>query len=284
MQSNNKIIHYTTQKSQFSNWRLLTIICLLLLPSAPVLAQSDSLWLVTHYTKKEVSIPTRDGIKLFTAIYEPVDKSTPHPILINRTPYSIAPYGNGVFKSFWNTPYMEYFKDNYIIVLQDVRGKYMSEGDFVDVRPYIGDKEDKTRDSIDESTDTYDAIDWLLKNVNNNNGRVGAFGISYPGFYATMAALSAHPALKAVSPQAPVTEWFIGDDFHHNGAFMLMDAFSFYSGFGKPRPAPTTKGSRGYQFTTKDNYAFYLNAGSLKDIAALVGDSVKFWKDLYQHP
>ena len=183
---------------------LLTAICLLILQSTSAQTPlADSIWLVTNYTKKEIYTPTRDGIKLFTAIYQPKDKSTPHPILMNRTPYSIAPYG-AAFKAFWTTPYMEYFKDNYIVVLQDVRGRYMSEGKFVDVRPYIGDKEDKAKDAIDESTDTYDAIDWLLKNVDNNNGKVGAFGISYPGFYATMAALSGHPALKAVSPQAPI--------------------------------------------------------------------------------
>jgi len=137
--------------------------------------QADSVWLVTHYAKKEVYTPTRDGIELFTTLYEPIDNSTPHPMLLNRTPYSVAPYGEGSFKSFWNTPYMEYFKDNYIIVLQDVRGRYMSEGEYMDVRPYQGDKK---KDGIDESTDTYDAIDWLVKNVKNNNGRVGAFGIS----------------------------------------------------------------------------------------------------------
>ena len=243
--------------------------------------QADSVWLVTHYAKKEVYTPTRDGIELFTTLYEPIDNSTPHPMLLNRTPYSVAPYGEGSFKSFWNTPYMEYFKDNYIIVLQDVRGRYMSEGEYMDVRPYQGDKK---KDGIDESTDTYDAIDWLVKNVKNNNGRVGAFGISYPGFYATMAALSGHPALKAVSPQAPVTDWFQGDDFHHNGAFMLMDAFNFYTFFGKPRPKPTSQNETGFQYYTKDNYKFYLETGALKDVANLMGDSIKFWKQLYSHP
>lgn len=250
----------------------------LLLAQTP---QEDSVWLVTHYTKREVYIPVRDSIKLFTAIYEPISKDATHPMLLNRTPYSIAPYGQNVFKAFWNTPYMEYFKDNYIIVLQDVRGRYMSEGDFMDVRPYQGDRK---KGGTDESTDTYDAIDWLVKNVNNNNGKVGAFGISYPGFYATMAALSCHPALKAVSPQAPVTDWFEGDDFHHNGAFMLMDGFNFYNSFGKPRPKPTTQNTTGFQYYTKDNYKFYLEAGSLKDVANLVGDSIKFWRQMYSHP
>ena len=158
----------------------------------------------------------------------------------------------------------------------------MSEGEFVDVRPFIKDK--KTNSDIDEASDTYDAIDWLVKNLPGNNGNVGVFGISYPGFYATMAAASAHPALKAVSPQAPVTEWFLGDDFHHNGAFFQMDGFSFYSGFGKPRPKPTTVGPTGFDFKIKDSYKFYLETGTLKNLAALMNDSIKFWKDLYAHP
>jgi hypothetical protein len=171
-------------------------------------------------------------------------------------------------------------RENYIMVVQDVRGKFMSEGDYVDVRPY---NPNKSGIQIDEASDTYDAVDWLLKNVPYNNGRVGAFGISYPGFYATMTALSAHPAVKAVSPQAPVTDWFMGDDFHHNGAFMIMDAFAFYSGFGKPRPYPTVQGSPGYPIPGADNYDFYLKTGALKNFAKLMGDSIPFWKDLYAH-
>jgi predicted acyl esterase len=156
------------------------------------------------------------------------------------------------------------------------------KGEFVDVRPFIKDK--KTTNDIDEASDTYDAIDWLYKNSPNNNGNVECFGISYPGFYSTMAAASGHPALKAVSPQAPVTEWFLGDDFHHNGAFFQMDGFSFYSGFGKPRPKPTTIGPSGFDFKIKDNYEFYLQAGTLKNLGKMMGDSIKFWKDMYSHP
>ena len=158
----------------------------------------------------------------------------------------------------------------------------MSEGEFVDVRPFIKDK--KTNNDIDEASDTYDAIDWMIKNLPNNNGNVGVFGISYPGFYSTMAAASGHPALKAVSPQAPVTEWFLGDDFHHNGAFFQMDGFSFYSGFGKPRPKPTTIGPSGFDFKIRDDYEFYLQAGTLKNLAKMMGDSIKFWKEMYAHP
>ncbi len=240
---------------------------------------ADSAWFVTHYTKREVYIPMRDGTRLFTAIYEPKAPGR-HPILMNRTPYSIAPYGEA-FKTYWTTPYMAYVKSNYIIVCQDVRGKFMSEGDFMDVRPYYPHKKGK---ETDEASDTYDAVEWLLRNVRNNNGRVGFWGISYPGYYATMAALSGHPAIRAVSPQAPVTEWFIGDDFHHNGAFMEMDAFGFYSSFGKPRPTPTKNYSTGYHTDVKDNYKFYLGMGALKNFNKILGDTFIFWHQIYEHP
>jgi putative CocE/NonD family hydrolase len=241
----------------------------------------DSAWVRDNYYKWERMIPMRDGKKLFTAIYIPKDVSEKHPVLLRRTPYSSAPYGEDKFPdAFWNSYYRLYMRENYIMVVQDVRGRYMSEGDFVDVRPY---NPNKSGTQIDEASDTYDAVDWLIKNIPDNNGRVGAFGISYPGFYATMVALSGHPAVKAVSPQAPVTDWFQGDDFHHNGAFMLMDAFGFYSGFGKPRLAPTTKGTAGYSIPGTDNHKFYLESGTLRDFARLMGDSISFWKDLYKH-
>jgi len=142
----------------------------------------------------------------------------------------------------------------------------------------------QSKNDVDEASDSYDTIDWLIKNIDNNNGNVGVYGTSYPGFYAAMAALSNHPALKAVSPQAPVTDWFIGDDFHHNGALMLMDAFSFYSGFGKPRPMPTTVGPSGFKFPIQDNYEFFLRNGTLPQLSKLMGDSIAFWNDLMNHP
>lgn len=244
--------------------------------------EQDSAWVRDNYTKLEKSIPMRDGIKLFTSIYLPNDKSEKHPILLVRTPYSCAPYGANFSPRLWAGYWKYYTRENYIIIVQDVRGRWMSEGEFVDVRPFIKDK--KTNNDIDEASDTYDAIDWMVKNISNNNGNVGIFGISYPGFYATMAAASAHPALKAVSPQAPVTDWFMGDDFHHNGAFFQMDGFSFYSGFGKPRPQPTTVGPKGFTFPTPDNYKFYLESGNLAKLKEYMQDSVAFWKDLYAHP
>jgi putative hydrolase, CocE/NonD family len=256
---------------------------MLLLPVYAFSQNIDSAYFASHYTKKEILIPMRDGVKLFTSVYIPKDQTEKHPILITRTPYSCVPYGEDKFSPrYYRNHYKNYLKENYIIVVQDVRGRWMSEGTFVDVRPYNPNK--KTNNDIDEASDTYDAIDWLVKNIEGNNGNVGVFGISYPGFYSAMAALSRHPALKAVSPQAPVTDWFIGDDFHHNGTFMLMDAFSFYSGFGKPRPYPTTQGSKGFDFPTKDKYNFFLQTGALSNFTKLLKDSIAFWNDLMQHP
>jgi putative CocE/NonD family hydrolase len=247
---------------------------------------ADSIWIVNNYTKMECMIPMRDGIKLFTSIYLPKDNSVKHPILITRTPYSCEPYGEDKWNDHWNSYQKEYFREGYIMVTQDVRGRWMSEGDFVNIRPFNPDK--KTNKDIDEASDTYDAIDWLVKNIPNNNGKVGVFGISYPGFYSTMAAASNHPALVAVSPQAPVTNWFIGDDFHHNGAFFLMDGFGFYSlyggGMGAPHPKPTTVPPSKIDYPVHDNYKFYLETGPLPAFAKLMGDNVIFWKELYEHP
>jgi putative CocE/NonD family hydrolase len=241
----------------------------------------DSLWMREHYYKTERYIPMRDGVRLFTSFYIPKDSSVNHPILLTRTPYSCAPYGEQNFKPYWNSYQMNYLREGYILVTEDVRGRWMSEGSFMDVRPF---NPNKLGNQIDEASDTYDAIDWMVKNIAHNNGNVGVFGISYPGFYSTMAAASNHPALKAVSPQAPVTNWFLGDDFHHNGAFFQMDGFAFYSSFGKPRPQPTIVGPTGFNYYTHDNYKFYLEAGSLKNLAKLLGDSIAFWKELYAHP
>jgi len=241
----------------------------------------DSAWIRDNYYKIERYIPMRDGVKLFTSIYIPKDTTELHPILMRRTPYSCAPYGENNFQAFWNTHLRYYFRENYIYVIQDVRGRWMSEGEFTDVRPF---NKNKAGNETDEASDTYDAIEWLIKNIPYNNNRVGTFGISYPGFYTTMTAASNHPALKAASPQAPVTNWFIGDDFHHNGAFFPMDGFVFYSSFGKPRTQPTTVGSPGYNFKIRDNYKFYLDAGTTKKLAELIGDSIRFWHEMYQHP
>ncbi len=247
--------------------------------------QKNNNYVREHYTKLEVQIPMRDGIKLFTSIYLPKDlaKDKKYPILLNRTPYTVAPYGADKFKSSLGN-YPAVMHEGFIFVYQDVRGKWMSEGEFEDIRPT---NLKKGKKDIDESTDTYDTIDWLIKNIQYNNGKVGIYGISYPGFYSTVALIKSHPALKAVVPQAPVTDWFIGDDFHHGGALFLMDAFKFMSTFGMPRPQPITpdKGPKAFDFPIKDNYRFYLEAGSVKNIKEkYFGDKVKFWNNLFKHP
>lgn len=266
-----------------TRFKLSWLVVVLLFAGSPLFAQqSDSAYVRQNYTKIERSIPMRDGVKLFTSIYIPKDKGKKYPFMINRTPYTVSPYGEDKYKTTLG-PSPLFLREGFIFVYQDVRGKWMSEGTFVDVRPHIDQKKEK---DIDESSDTYDTIDWLLKNIPENNGKAGIYGISYPGFYSTAALPGAHEALKAVSPQAPVTDWFMGDDFHHNGAFFLSDAFSFYSGFGVPRPKPITpdQGPRSFEYPIKDNYRFYLSIGALKNVKKrYFGDSIKFWNDLMTH-
>lgn len=242
----------------------------------------SSEWVKSHFIKKEVYIPMRDGVRLFTSIYTPKDTSRRYPILITRTPYNIEPAGeDGTSAAFLFMNHL--MQDGYIVVLQDVRGRFMSEGEFVDVRPYNPNKKSKTE--TDDNSDTYDSIDWLVKNVPGNNGRAGIYGVSYDGFYSTMALPNAHPALKAASPQAPVTNWFIGDDWHHNGALFLMDGFNFYSFIGVPRPKPTRIWPKQFNWPVQDNYRFFLELGPIKNVKAkYFGDSIKFWNDLTAHP
>ncbi|RZL15276.1 MAG: CocE/NonD family hydrolase, partial [Pedobacter sp.] len=259
------------------------LLVFLLISATAFAQQTEAEYIKQNYTKIERMIPMRDGVKLFTSIYIPKDKKVTYPFLITRTPYTVQPYGEDKFKASLGN-YIEMAKEGFIFVYQDVRGRWMSEGLFADVRPHIADK--KTSKDVDESSDTYDTIDWLINNIPNNNGKAGIFGISYPGFYSTAALPGAHPGLKAVSPQAPVTDWFIGDDFHHNGAFFMMDAFSFLSGFGVPRPVPITpdKGPKPFKFPIRDNYKFYLSLGALKNAnKRYFGDSIKFWNQMMAH-
>ncbi|SMG42215.1 CocE/NonD family hydrolase [Sphingobacterium psychroaquaticum] len=235
-----------------------------------------------HYDKREEYITMRDGKRLFTAIYTPKDKSESYPILLNRTPYTVAPYGIDKYKAYLGN-FPEMSKKGYIFVYQDVRGKWMSEGVFEDIRPTATPQNGY---KIDESTDTYDTIDWLVKNIPNNNKKVGMYGISYPGFYATVGLVKSHPALKAVSPQAPVTDWFIGDDFHHGGALFLMDAFRFMYTFDAPRPQPITNlhGPKGFQLPGKDYTKFFMAHPTLRELKSkYLSHTVKFWDDLAKH-
>ncbi len=261
--------------------KILSFLSFVIITLSAAAQQSNDAWFKANYTKKEVYIPMRDGVKLFTAFYIPKDSTEKHPFLISRTPYSCAPYGEDKFTGLGDSYRIAYLKEGYIMVFQDVRGRFMSEGVFEDVRPF---NKNKTGMQIDEASDTYDAIDWMVKNIPNNNGNAGVYGISYPGFYSTEAALSNHPALKAVSPQAPVTDWFMGDDFHHNGAFFAMDGFSFYPTFGKPHPKPTQNYGLGFTTPIKDNYKFYLEQGTPKKLDEVIGDSIAFWHEMYRHP
>ncbi|MGH7494528.1 MAG: CocE/NonD family hydrolase [bacterium] len=252
---------------------------LLLLPSW-LPAQAEA-YLKVHYTKQEVYIPMRDGVRLFTAVYTPKDATQKYPIILQRTPYSIRPYGADRMPD-WMSPSMLEVHEGYIFVNQDVRGRFMSEGEFVDIRPFLPAK--KSKKDVDESSDAYDTIEWLLKNLKNHNGKVGVTGISYPGFYTSMATIDAHPAVVATSPQAPCTDWFLGDDEHHHGAFFLSENFNFYVSFGNPRPQPTTRWKRWSQHGTPDGYDFFLKMGPLANANKLyLRDSVAYWNLLMQH-
>jgi uncharacterized protein len=241
-------------------------------------------WVQAHYTKQEVMVPMRDGVKLFTVIYSPRDTSHPYPMLMTRTPYSVRPYGADQYAGSLG-PAPEFAEEGFIFVNQDVRGCFMSEGEYVNMRPV---KESyRGASDIDETTDTYDTVEWLVKNVPNNNGKVGQYGISYPGFYTAAGMVHAHPALVAVSPQAPVTDWFGQDDFHHNGALWLPHCFGFFAGFGHPRPQPNQTGGRPstpFDYGTTDGYQFYLAMGPLPNAEKnyFRGD-VPFWNEVMAH-
>ncbi|MFA5816552.1 MAG: CocE/NonD family hydrolase [Bacteroidales bacterium] len=232
------------------------------------------------YDKQEVCITMRDGVKLFTSLYTPKNVNGPAPMIMVRSPYNSEPGGVDQF-NFSVSVYYRLIKEGYILVFQDVRGRYMSEGKFVNVRPF---NPDKKGTEIDESSDTYDTAEWLVKNVKSNNGRIGVMGVSYTGFYSTMAILANHPAIKAVSPQAPVTNWFIGDDWHHNGAFMMLDGFSFYTQFGDPMAVPTRQNNSGFRFPVPDSYEFFMRLGNVKSTRQFFADSVKYWQELLEHP
>jgi len=241
----------------------LLLICILISLSSRSQNNVNSDFVKENYTKIDTTITMRDGIKLYTVIYIPKDQTQKYPFLIERTPYSSRPYGENNYARRIG-PNAALMQEKYIFVYQDVRGRYMSEGINLEVTPYIPNK--KNKNQVDESSDTYDTIDWLLKNIKNNNGRAGLYGISYPGFYATASLPGAHPAIKAVSPQAPVTDEFIGDDANHNGAFFLLDNFMFMNYFGKERNGPTEDyGSSVFDAKTNDVYQFFLNLGPIKN-------------------
>ena len=245
----------------------------------------DSVYMRQHYDKVEYSIPARDGKKLFTLVYIPKDKTRTYPILLNRTCYSASAYGN--YKTRGH-PSRYLVHDGYIFAFQDVRGRYMSEGMFTNMTPNIPGNDPKNKTAIDESSDTWDTIEWMIRNIKGNNGKVGMFGISYPGFYTAAAIPDAHPALKASSPQAPISDFFF-DDFHHMGAF-LESYTPIFAVFGYQKDKPTRdawfddKIKPLTELGIKDNYDFYLDLGPLKKITEKYHGDNFFWNEIVDHP
>lgn len=236
-----------------------------------------------HYVKHEYMVPMRDGVKLFTAVYVPKDTSKQYPIMMMRTPYSVGPYGADKYRATLG-PSKLFDRDGYIFVHQDIRGKFMSEGRYAYHAPIK--REKKTNKDTDHSTDTYDTIEWLLANIRHHNGRVGIWGISYPGFLAALSLVDSHPALKAVSPQAPMGDTFIGDDFHHNGAFFLAHAFGWLAGTAPARSNREAATSRraGFDYGTPDGYRFFLELGPLSNVESrYFQGAVPTWTDFMQH-
>ncbi len=258
--------------------------------SLPALAQTPTppppnTFAKDNYTKVEHQIPMRDGKKLFTAVFIPRDASPgkKYPILMQRTPYQ-APFGPEAFPRRLG-PSEFVMQDKFIIVYQDVRGRWMSEGVFKEMTPQIPNK--KTKDDVDESTDTYDTVDWLVKNIPNNNGKVGQWGISYPGFYASVGTISGHPALVASSPQAPMADLW-RDDSYHNGAFMLPHNFTFYPFFTNRTDGTPTRdySTKSIKYGTPDGYQFFLNLGPLKNSQKpeFYGSKDPYWTGNLEHP
>jgi putative CocE/NonD family hydrolase len=248
---------------------------------AAKLEEANEAYLRENYTKFEYRIPMRDGIRLYTAVYAPKDDAQSYPLLITRTPYSAKPYSTDRYPGPGG-PLRNYARQKFIFVIQDVRGRNGSEGEFVHMRP-IRASHDQPSDT-DESTDTYDTIDWLVKNVPNNNGNVGMMGISYPGFYTAAGMINSHPALKCASPQAPIADWFMGDDFHHNGAFYLPHAFGFFSLFEQKLDEPTRGEAKPFDYKTPDGYDFYLKLGSLANAdRRYFKGKIAYWNELMEH-
>ena len=266
---------------------LLSAFCLLLLAftsfAQPGQANiPDAAYVRNNYIKYEYQVPMRDGKKLFTSVYLPKDQSKKYPIMMDRTPYSVAPYGPGKYKGTLG-PSPLFLHDGYIFVYQDVRGRWMSEGIFEEMTP---EKEvHKTNNDVDEGTDTYDTIDWLIKNIPNNTGKVGVWGISYPGFFTTTALLSRHPALMAASPQAPMSDLY-RDDAFHNGAFQLVANFDFYPSFtNRQDGTPTQRGGGHFDFGTEDGYEFFMKMGSVKNTNdKYYKDTIRLWNEMLDHP
>ncbi len=243
----------------------------------------EKIYNVLNYEKKEFEIPMRDGVKLHTQVYIPRDKSKKYPFYINRTNYASLPYGVTPYQYKRKLgPTYGFSKEGFIFVYQNVRGRFLSEGDYIEMRPYI---KNKKKNESDESSDIYDTIEWLLNNISNHNGKAGLTGFSYPGFYTLMGLIDPHPALAAVIPQAPIMDWFVGDDFHQNGAFFLLKSFDFFRRWGSANIQNITRTpSPIFSYNKEDLYNYFLDKGSAKNIGSyLLQDKVPFWQDLMKH-
>lgn len=233
-----------------------------------------------HYDRAEYMVAMRDGVKLYTQVYTPKEKTQKYPIILFRTPYSVRYYGPKQFRRvFFNEAYTQ---EGFIFVYQDVRGKFKSEGEFIVMKPHKTIK--KGPDDVDESSDTYDTIEWLLENIPNHNGRVGQMGISYPGWQTVMGMVDAHPALKASSPQASPSDMWIGDDFHHNGAFRLMYTFGWLSNNARTRPGQTEQSSARFNYGTPDGYRFFIELGPVSHVDKIYfHNQVPTWNEYMEH-
>ena len=268
--------------SKLTRFAILTAVAVqVLIPRALSAQQSDReeriAELSERYEKSEHRVAMRDGTTLYMAVYVPRDRTEEHPILLKRTPYSCRPYGAEQM-SLMIGPSRTLEDDTFIFVCQDVRGRYMSEGEFDNMRPHVPGEL-----PIDESSDTWDTVEWLVNNVPGNNGKVGMWGISYPGFYAAAALPEAHPALVASSPQAPISDFYF-DDFHHHGAYTL--AYWFITPvFGYQQDSLNT--GNWFSFparSSRDGYKFYMDLGPLKNSDSYYGEDNFFWTDLVEHP
>jgi hypothetical protein len=254
----------------------------------PAAQPINAAWVKANYRKIEVRIPMRDGVRLFTSIYVPRDTAGRRfAMLMTRTPYSSAPYGDTLYRAALGpSSNPRWAHEGYIFVSQDVRGRYFSEGEFTEMTPHNAVKRDPRKD-VDESTDSYDTVDWLVKNVRPNNGAVGIYGGSWPGFYATASCIDAHPALKACSPQAPMTDVAMGDDNYHNGAFLLAHNFGFFTRFGRgPRTQPGPDAPYTLNMGTRDAYEFYLRMGPVGPGSRPYSprDEAPHWNEIIDHP
>jgi hypothetical protein len=233
-----------------------------------------------HYTKYEYRIPMRDGVRLFTSVLVPKDASTTYPFMIIRSPFGVGPYGSDEYSTA-AVHTDAFLRAGYIWVRQDVRGRALSEGAFTHVTPHRPEK--RVLSDVDESTDTYDTVEWLLQHVPNHNGRAGLWGISYAGFFTAAGIIDTHPAIKAASPQAPVADLFLDDDWYHGGAFMLAANFEGSAGF-PPKAGPPPKVTVPFDYGTSDGYEFFLKLGPLGNVTARLGGPNPMWDETVAHP